>query len=440
MIGDHMNIPDGWERKTIKELGSAALSTVQTGPFGAQLHAEDYVEEGVPLLLIRNLKDGRLDSDGMPRVSDEDASRLSRYQLASGDVVFSRVGRVGSCFLAEPCHTGWLISGQLLRVRLPDDVIHRPYLYRALTSKYAQDHIGGESVGTTRTSINTKILESLALLIPPREEQTQIAAVLSELDQAIEQTEALIAKQQHIKTGLMQDLLTKGIDEHGNIRSEAIHAFKDSPLGRIPVEWGVAPLKSYISFLSYGFTNPMPEAVDGPYLVTAANVKDGKIDYDGCRRTDRIAFDMLLTPKSRPRVGDVLITKDGTLGRIAIVDRADVCINQSVAVIRFRENLSMEFGAMLLSSPMYQDLILADAGGSTIKHIYISKLDKLPIAAPKDVAEQKKILGLVTEQVRIIEGHYLILAKLRRTKSGLMRDLLTGEHRVTPLLAQAAPQ
>src|SRR5699024_6212966 len=73
-------------------------------------------------------------------------------------------------------------------------------------------------------------------------EQSKIAEVLSTVDRAIAQTEALIAKQQRIKTGLMQDLLTRGIDEHGNLRNEATHTFKDSPLGRIPVEWQIASL------------------------------------------------------------------------------------------------------------------------------------------------------------------------------------------------------
>src|SRR5690606_32686754 len=112
-------------------------------------------DEGIPLLLIRNLKDGRLDFNGLPKISEKDAKRLSRFQLSPGDVVFSRVGRVGSCFLAEVLHAGWVISGQLLRVRIPDSAIDRSYLYHALTSKYAQDHISGQSVGTTRTSINS---------------------------------------------------------------------------------------------------------------------------------------------------------------------------------------------------------------------------------------------------------------------------------------------
>ena len=63
-------------------------------------------------------------------------------------------------------------------------------------------------------------------------EQSKIAEVLSTVDRAIKQSETLIAKQQRIKTGLMQDLLTRGIDEHGNLRSEQTHKFKDSPLGR----------------------------------------------------------------------------------------------------------------------------------------------------------------------------------------------------------------
>ena len=75
----------------------------------------------------------------------------------------------------------------------------------------------------------------------PLPEQSKIAEVLSTVDRAIEQTEALIAKHQRIKTGLLQDLLTRGIDEHGNLRSERTHKFKDSPLGRIPVEWECAP-------------------------------------------------------------------------------------------------------------------------------------------------------------------------------------------------------
>jgi type I restriction enzyme, S subunit len=90
-------------------------------------------------------------------------------------------------------------------------------------------------VGGTRSKLNQGRLRTITIALPePEKGQIQIATILSTIDTAIEQTEALIAKQQRIKTGLMQDLLTRGIDEHGNIRSEATHDFKDSPLGKIP--------------------------------------------------------------------------------------------------------------------------------------------------------------------------------------------------------------
>src|SRR5690554_2672178 len=119
-------------------------------------------------------------------------------------------------------------------------------IFYALEHKDIQPFI----VGGTRSKLNQSALRSIVIELPENEpEQSKIAEVLSKVDQAIEQTEQLIAKQQRIKTGLMQDLLTRGIDEHGNIRSEETHEFKDSPLGRIPVEWEVKPFNDCVSIV-----------------------------------------------------------------------------------------------------------------------------------------------------------------------------------------------
>jgi type I restriction enzyme S subunit len=121
---------------------------------------------------------------------------------------------------------------------------------------FAFDHIRSRiesiSVGSTVKGIRLEQLLNFEIFTPPLPEQAKIAEILSTVDRAIAQTEALIAKQQRIKTGLMADLLTRGIDEHGNLRSEATHAFKDSPLGRIPVEWEVQDLKSVGNWYSGG--------------------------------------------------------------------------------------------------------------------------------------------------------------------------------------------
>ena len=109
-------LPDAWRYRSVGTLGDSN-GVVQTGPFGAQLHAEDYVEVGTPFILIKNIRDGYVDSNDMPRISREDATRLAVYALKLGDIVFSRVGRIGSCFLVGKTEAGWIISGQLLRLR-----------------------------------------------------------------------------------------------------------------------------------------------------------------------------------------------------------------------------------------------------------------------------------------------------------------------------------
>jgi hypothetical protein len=108
------------------------------------------------------------------------------------------------------------------------------------------------AIGSTVKGINVEQLLNFEIYNLTKPEQTKIAEILSTVDRAIEQTEALIAKQQRIKTGLMQDLLTRGIDERGNLRSEQTHQFKDSRLGRIPVEWEVGELESVSEFVTSG--------------------------------------------------------------------------------------------------------------------------------------------------------------------------------------------
>jgi type I restriction enzyme, S subunit len=165
-------------------------------------------------------------------------------------------------------------------------------------------------------------------------------------------------------------------------------------IGQVPSHWEVAPLSAFVSRVTYGFTNPMPTVDDGPFMVTAKDIHDGRIDYSTARHTDWKAYRNDLTDKSRPRINDVLLTKDGSIGRVAICDRADVCINQSVALIQPNGNINSRFLLYLLQTPHYQRRMEEDSDGTTIKHIYITRVDKMEVAIPP-LAEQDAIIGVV---------------------------------------------
>lgn len=132
----------------------------------------------------------------------------------------------------------------------------------------------------------------------------------------------------------------------------------------------------------------MPDTEEGPWKVTAKDIIDGKIDYTTARKTSLKSF-AELTDKSKPKIGDVLLTKDGTLGRTALVEEEGICINQSVAAIRCNERIIPSFLNSLLQMPEYQEKMLADAGGVTVRHLYITRVDKMLITVPEMPAQRE---------------------------------------------------
>lgn len=153
-------------------------------------------------------------------------------------------------------------------------------------------------------------------------------------------------------------------------------------------EYNYEPLSNVINSITYGFTNPMPDTNEGPWKVTAKDIVNGRIDYSTARKTSRNEYDKL-TAKSKPTIGDILLTKDGTLGRVAIVEREDVCINQSVAAIKCNERVFPKFLANMLQMTEYQNKMMADAGGVTVKHLYITRVDKMLVCIPNLLQQQE---------------------------------------------------
>ena len=180
------------------------------------------------------------------------------------------------------------------------------------------------------------------------------------------------------------------------------------------------PLKSFLEDITYGFTNPMPDAEEGPWKVTAKDVVNGKVNYDTARKTTVQAFEEL-TAKSKPTVGDVLLTKDGTLGRCAVVEEEGICVNQSVAVLKCNKRILPKFLAILLQMPEYQREMLKNAGGGTIKHIYITKVVDMLIVVPT-ISQQMEFLSFVEQTDKSKLAIQQSLDKLEMLKKSLMQE------------------
>lgn len=166
------------------------IADIQTGPFGSQLHKEDYVETGTPIVTVEHLGNRVFTEQNLPRVSDSDKARLIKYTLSTGDIVFSRVGSVDRCSYIDKSHDGWMFSGRCLRVR-PTELVDSLYLYYYFCLEETKQFVRNIAVGATMPSINTKLLGEVEIALPDLNNQKRIAAVLSSLDDTIENNQKL---------------------------------------------------------------------------------------------------------------------------------------------------------------------------------------------------------------------------------------------------------
>ena len=268
-------------------------------------------------------------------------------------------------------------------------------------------------------SLSRDLLYKIEVETPPPTEQTKIAEILSTVDQAIQQTEALIVKQQRIKTGLMQDLLMRGIDKDGNLRSENTHEFKDSSLGQIPVEWKVQRLEQSVEFWD-GKRIPLKQAdrdqMPGDYPYYGAS---GIIDY-----VDDYLFDddLILVGED----GENIVSRNLPL---AFRVGGKIWVNNHAHVLKPKEGYNIDFLTERLEFYDYMLLISGSAQPKLNQHNL--RLLKLPMPPEP---EQARIGAILSGQEEWRRCHAYSLSKLQRIKAALMQDLLTGKVRVAPLL------
>ncbi len=380
--------------------------------------------------------------DGLPIYSADKSNRPWTFsthfkrKIKQGSIIIGARGTIGYPRLPVEERFG---ATQTTIVLTPDIEFYQPEYVHYCLQLVDFNNLGAQQAIPMLTVANLDDVEIPRLTIP---EQAKIAEVLSTVDRAIEQTEALIAKQQRIKTGLMQDLLTRGIDEHGNLRSEATHAFKDSPLGRIPVEWEVKELAEIVD-LQVGYAFKSSDFVDdGIRLMRGENVGTGRADWKETRYLTikkAESFDEFSLSSGDLIIGmDRTFTKQGFKVTLISDDDAPCLLVQRVG--RFVPvSVSKRFMQLLIQSPRYRRELLSQQKGMDIPHLSKFEILSPLVAIPNTDAEMYSISAEMNKISIVLMQQVGVVIKLRSLKIGLMQDLLTGKKRVTPLLDEEVP-
>lgn len=276
------------------------IAEIQTGPFGSQLHKEDYVDVGTPIVTVEHLGSRVFSEQNLPMVSDADKSRLSKYVLKKGDIVFSRVGSVDRCSFVDQKHDGWMFSGRCLRVR-PSEEVEPLFLYYFFCLNATKEFVRSIAVGATMPSINTKLLGEVEVVCPGIEEQRKIADILSKIDDKIEENQKINENLQQ----QAQALFTQCYEQ-----ADVSVPFTDL----IQVLGGGTPKTGEASYWNGEIPFFTPKDVGTPYtLTTEKTITQSGLEHCNSR----------LYP-----VNTVFVTARGTVGKVGLAG-VPMAMNQS---------------------------------------------------------------------------------------------------------------
>ena len=304
---------------------------------------------------------------------------------------------------------------------------YKEYVFYLL--KFNEYKFKGKTQGSGIPHANKDEIERVKIYKIDFNEQSKIAEILMTIDDAIEKTERIIAKYRHIKQGLLQDLLTKGIDENGNIRSEATHKFKDSPLGRIPVEWDIVPINSIGKII----TGNTPSTKDlgnfgGNYLfVTPSDISGKEICKTERTLTDKGMKFTRIVPKNSICV----VCIGSTIGKIGII-KHECATNQQINTIICSENVDYNYIYYACLAYLKRQLDI-EVGLQAVPIVNKNTFSTLliPLMGKPEQVRISHILNKIDYSIKDEQKYY---NKLKAIKQGLMQDLLSGKVRVTHLL------
>jgi len=427
---DFKDLPEGWKWVRLGEV----IENTYPGEWGDNPIDNENIFPVFSTLAIDY--DGRIDfTKAVPRKLNK--KKIEKLKLKKGMILIEKSGGstdtpAGKVAILKQDFDGTCSNFiQILKIKY--NFCNSYYLFYRLLYNFKNNII--EKYQQRTTGIINFILKDYFneyIPLPPLPEQQKIAEILETVDNAIEKTDKIIEKYKRIKQGLMQDLLTKGIDENGNIRNEKTHKFKDSPLGRIPEEWEVVRLGEVCDI------NPERIKYEKGRIIKYIDIESIN---DGNVRDYKI-FKIEEAPSRAQRIvkeHDILIsTVRPNLKAFTIIKpeyNYFVC-STGFAVVRSKSSINPLFlFHVIWFDEIFLKQVLPLVVGSSYPAVNSKELINVLIPLPP-LPEQQRIAEILSQIDKTIEKEEQYKEKLKRLKQGLMEDLLTGKVRVNHLVEE----
>lgn len=305
------------------------------------------------------------------------------------------------------------------------------YLFYAMNS--VKRYLIYKAEGGGQPNISQDKIKNTWMPIPPFEEQQSIATYLDqkcgEIDELITLQEEIITKLQSYKQSVITEAVTKGLDKNVPLKDSGIEW-----IGEIPEHWEIVDLKHLCKKITDG-SHFSPQTTDeGEFYITVSNVFEDKIHFENAHKISIKDFNTLISNGCQPPIGSILLTKDGTVGRTAVVNDNNFVVLSSLAILSLKDKILAEYVKYVLDSDALQEPMKLLMAGSALRRITLNKIYTLKMIYAPSFHEQQSIANYLDQKCSEIDELISIkqqkIEKLKDYKKSLIFECVTGKRKV----------
>jgi len=405
--------PSDW---VVVELGTKCTITSSKRVF-----EREWAKSGIPFLRTRDIASilaGEEQKDKL-FISEKTYQEkvASSGEPQKGDLLVTGVGTIGLPYLIDTDDKIYFKDGNILWIKKSES-FDPSFLYTMFLSKEIKTQIVDNSGFTTVGTFTIKNAKKLSMPMPSVPEQEQIAQTLSCFDTYIDDLSELIEKKKGIRDGALEDLIGQKTRLEGFRNSWERVSFNQVIVPKARIGWQGLKKNEY---LRSGYS----------YLIGGTDFYHGTVSVNNISFVSQERYEM--DANIQVSENDVLVTKDGTIGKVAMVPKLNkpATLNSGVFVFRTNGRLLPVFLYRVLSSSVFKEFIDTLSAGSTIKHLYQKDLKNFEFDIPTDINEQQAIASVLTAMDVEIEALEAERDKMMQIREGAMDDLLTGRVRLS---------
>lgn len=422
------NLPINWTWSKMK-----FVATIK-GRIGFRGYtSNDIVNEGEGAIALSpsNIEHGKLKLDKLTYISWEKYYESPEIIVESNQIILCKTGSsYGKSALVENVVMPLTLNPQLVVIK--PNAILPGYLAFLMESSFMKDQIEMIVGGGTMPTINQDKLLALKIIIPTSEDQKNIANYLKKKCEEIDYLISLKLKQirllQQQREVIITNAVTKGLNPNVQMKDSGVKW-----IGEIPNHWKVTLLKRYLKKLTDG-SHFSPEIVDEGYpYITVRDLKKGKIDTENALKISEFDYNTLIKNGCRPEIDDILMSKDGTIGKVAIVKNNNFVVLSSLALIRPNEKLISNYLAYWLESSVNKNQMESYLAGAALRRLTLQSINKLIVVVPS-LRDQRELVDnlnkLLAPLDEILVKINAQIEKLKEYRQSLINEAVTGKIKV----------